>query len=225
MQETKLLIVVGHYGSGKTEFCVNLVNQMRDQDLNVALADLDIVNPYFRSRECKEAFARRNIKLVSNLMDNDPVLDSPAMSQEIQSFFLDNHRFNVLDVGGDAVGARVLSQYREQIQKTDYEMLLVINANRYQTQTMPQVISYQRDIETASGLRINGFINNTHMLKDTTTEDVMRGDRLCSELSAETGLPVRYTCCLETLSEEVKKLGVAGTCFPIKMNMREVWMT
>ncbi len=225
MQETKLLIVVGHYGSGKTEFCVNLVNQLRDQDLNVAIADLDIVNPYFRSRECREAFARRNIKLVSNLMDNDPVLDSPAMSPEIQSFFLDNHRFNILDVGGDAVGARVLSQYREQIWKRDYDMLLVVNANRYQTQTAPEVISYLNSIDAASGLRINGFINNTHMLKDTTAEDVIRGDRLCHELSKETGLPVRYTCCLETLAEEVKNLGTAGACFPIKMNMREAWMT
>ncbi len=225
MQDTKLLIIVGHYGSGKTEFCVNLVNRMYEQNLEVAIADLDIVNPYFRSRECRDTFTQKGIKLVSNLMDNDPVLDSPAMSQEIQSFFLDNHRFNILDVGGDAVGARVLAQYREQIENTKYEMLIVVNANRYQTQTAPEVITYLREIEAASGLRASGFINNTHMLKETTADDVMKGDCLCRQVSELTGLPIRYTCCLASLAGEVQSLGAAGECFPLELNMRQFWMT
>lgn len=225
MQETKLLIVVGHYGSGKTEFCVNLVNRMKDCGLDTALADLDIVNPYFRSRECREAFAHRGIKLVSNLMNNDPCLDSPAMSQEIQSFFMDNHRFNLMDIGGDAVGARVLAQYREQIRNGQYEMLLVVNANRYQTQTPEEVIAYLRDIEQASQLTITGLVNNTHMLKETGIEDVLRGDRLCRAVSEQTGLPVRYACFLEPLADAIQKLDILGERFPLKLKMRENWMS
>jgi len=225
MQKTRLLIVGGHYGSGKTEFCVNLVHKLRESGLEVAIADLDIVNPYFRSRECGSAFSAMGAKLVSNNFNNDPVLDSPAMSAEIQSFFLNNHRFNICDVGGDAVGARVLARYSEQILKTEYDFYIAINANRYNTQNAEDTIRYIKEIETASGLRANGLINNTHFLRDTTVDDIKRGDALCLEISRMLGVPVKYTCFLKSLEEALTNYKAAGEKFPIDLKMRERWMT
>lgn len=194
VRKTQLFIVAGHYGSGKTEFCVNFAQRMRRKGLETAIADLDIVNPYFRSRELQNAFSRIGVQIVSSNFSDDAYLDTPAMSSEIQSFFYDNHRVNICDVGGDAVGARVLSVYRDQIRSTDYALWIVVNANRYLTQTAQDVLDYIRDIENASGLTATGIVNNTHMMKETTVEDVVKGDILCREVSELSGIPIRCTC-------------------------------
>jgi hypothetical protein len=162
--ENKLFIIVGHYGSGKTEFSVNYAYKLHHEGHPVAVADLDIVNPFFRSRLKKKQFEKDGIGIVSNYFGDDPYIDLPALSPEIQSFFINKARCNVVDVGGDPVGACALGRYANLIRRQPYEMWMVVNANRYKTRNLEEVIQFVREIEEASGLKINGLINNTHYL-------------------------------------------------------------
>jgi hypothetical protein len=224
MKDGKVYIIVGHYGSGKTEFSVNFVYKLINQGRKVAISDLDIVNPYFRSRERSEEFKKAGVKLISNNFENDNLIDMPALSAEVQSLFVNKERDNIIDVGGDAVGATVLGRFAKDILKIDYEMWIVVNANRYQTQTVEQVLEYMRGIEFNSKLKINGLINNTHYLRETSIEDVIRGDKLVREISKNTGVPVKYVAYLKEIHREVEKLNLLGKSFPIDLYMRPNWL-
>lgn len=224
MKDGKVYIIVGHYGSGKTEFSVNLVYKLINEGRKVAISDLDIVNPYFRSREKSEEFKKIGVKLISNNFENDNLVDMPALSAEIQSLFINKERDNIIDVGGDAVGATVLGRFAKDISKIDYGMWIVINANRYQTQTVEQVLEYMSDIEFKSKLKINGLINNTHYLRETSIEDVVKGDKLVREVSKKTGVPIKYVAYLKEIQSELEKIDLLGKRMPIDMYMRPKWL-
>ena len=138
--ETSIHIFVGHYGSGKTECAVNYAIRQKEAGKEVAMADLDIVNPYFRTRQQAEMLGARGIHVVSSNFNNDWKVDIPGISSEVQSFFVDNGRDNVVDVGGNAVGARVLARFLDQITEREYHLWLVVNANRYESQTVSEII-------------------------------------------------------------------------------------
>lgn len=224
MQDHKIYIIAGHYGSGKTEFSINLADYLMNQRRCVTLADLDIVNPYFRSREKAKDLMARGIRVISNNYENDNLIDVPAVSGEIQSVFLDHYRDGIVDLGGDAVGATVLRCYREIIRKNKYELWLVINANRYMTQSADAVCEYMDEISCACGLEFTGLINNTHMLYETSLADIQKGDLVTKEVSRRTKLPVRFVCCPSTLWPKITALGVAGELMDIKMNLRPDWL-
>ena len=224
MNDGKVYIIVGHYGSGKTEFAVNFVYNLVNQGRKVAISDLDIVNPYFRSREKSIEFKEVGVKLISNNFENDSLIDIPAISAEIQSLFINKERDNILDVGGDAVGATVLGRYAKDISRIDYEMWMVINANRYQTQSTEQVIEFIKNIEFKSNLKINGLINNTHYLRETSIEDIIKGDILVRSISKLINVSVKYVVYLKNKQSEVEKLNLLGELFPIDMHMRPNWL-
>ena len=218
--------IVGHYGSGKTEFAVNYAVRLRRNGANVAMADMDIVNPYFRTRQQAELLGTRGIRVVSGNLGNDWRIDLPALNSELQSFFIDNGRENVIDVGGNAAGARVLARFRDQIPETGYDMWLVINANRYESQSADQVIAFAESITAACGLHLTGTVSNTHMLRETTMEDILRGARVTREVSQRLGIPCIYTCCPEELLEEcgAYKGEIPGELFPIDLYMRPAYL-
>ena len=174
--DKRIRIIVGHYGSGKSEFSVNyamqLAKQNKDPNKKVAIADLDVVNPYFRSREKEDLLAQIGVESFSSPLKNS-TLDLPAVSAEIRKPVIDETYEYVMDVGGDDVGARVLGSIKDIMKKSDYDMFLVINANREYTTNADEVIRYMRSIMGASGLNITGLINNTHLLWDTSTEDIL----------------------------------------------------
>lgn len=177
MHDKRLVIVIGHYGSGKTEFAVNYAVKMKEIYENVSIADLDIVNPYFRSREKREFFEEIGIKLFDSSIRNTAV-DLPALPAELMGVITNPNIKSIIDVGGDPVGARVLARFAEQIKNVDYDMFYVINGNRPDTSTVDGVINYLKMIEATSRLKITGLVNNTHMLKATTVEDVEFGHEL-----------------------------------------------
>ena len=216
----RISIVTGHYGTGKTEFAVNLAMALAAEHDKVVIADLDIVNPYFRSRERKKELEALGIKLISSSQEAAHA-DIPALPAELFSIFQNRDIRGILDIGGDPVGARVLARFQPKIVAEDYELLFVINANRPEVRTVESAIDYLRKIEDITGLECKGLVNNTHLCGETTEEDVRRGAELAAAVSKETGIPVRCHVAVERLSENLADLN--EPVFPISIKMKKPW--
>lgn len=224
MTDSRLTIITGHYGSGKTEFSVNEAIRLKKTNEKVSIADLDIVNPYFRTRERKEFLQSLGIDVCDSSIRNT-TLDLPALSPKTMGIIQDNSVAAVLDIGGDPVGARVLARFSQLVRNQQYNMLFVLNANRPETQTVEDSINYLKAIEITSNLKVCGIINNTHLLKDTTKEDVIKGHNLAMEVSKETNIPLVYDVCIESVAKQIDNEEIKKTLYPIKMYMREDWMS
>ena len=214
----RLTIVTGHYGTGKTEFSVNLALALAREHPNVTLADLDIVNPYFRSRERKALLAQHGVTLISSSQACADA-DVPSLPPQLLGLLDDRSRRGVLDIGGDPTGARVLARFRPRIEKEDYHLLFIFNANRPEVREREDAIRYLRSIEAVTGLQCTGIVNNTHLCGETTAEDIRKGALLAAAVSEETGIPVLCHTALEPLAGELEDLPL----FPILINMKKPW--
>ena len=203
---------------------MNYARHLRRRGAPVVVADLDIVNPYFRVREQREALAEEGIRVVSSNCEEDDHLDMPALAASVRACFESDGQTSLVDVGGDPAGAVVLAQYAWLLRERPYEMWMVINANRPQTARAEEVLAYQEGIERFSRLRVTGLINNTHLLRETTPEDILRGDALVGEVQARTGLPVVCTVIEERLRPQTENLKLKGEPFYISLAMRPDWL-
>ena len=221
-KDKRIRIIIGHYGSGKTEFSINYALKLNELGKKVAIADLDLVNLYFRSREKASLLEDKGIKIIGASIKGN-ALDLPAVSGEVLGPLQDESYETILDVGGDPAGARALGRYHEYFIEGDYDMFFVLNANRPETGTVDKALEFVRKIEDTSRAKVTGIVNNTHMLKSTTIEDVLRGYELSLELSELTGIPLKYNVVLEELAPLLPD-NLVGEIFPIKLYMREEWM-
>ena len=216
----RLLIVTGHFGTGKTEFSVNLALALARAGEKVMMADLDIVNPYFRSRERREALEAAGVRLITSSQDSENA-DMPSLPAEILTVLEDRSYRGVLDIGGDPDGARVLARYQPKITAEDYQLLFVSNANRPEVRKAEDAISYLRCIEEVTGLTCGGIVNNTHLCGETTAEEILRGAELARDISEKTGIPVLCHTAEERLIPELTAL--AEPIFPITIQMKKPW--
>lgn len=216
----RLTVVVGHFGSGKTEFAVNMVLQLAERHPNVALADLDVVDPYFRSRGCAHLFAQQGVRLISSSPGGMDA-DLPSMPPELWTLMDDPNVHGVLDIGGDASGARVLARYRHRLKDCGAQVLCIINANRPLTDTAEKTIAYIRSIETACGMTINGLVNNTHLCAQTELEDILSGAALAQEVSSLTGIPVICHAVPKGLAPRAAEY--VQPVFPLELYMKKPW--
>ena len=220
----RIRIITGHYGSGKTEYAVNLAISMADSGLNTALADLDIVNPYFRSFEQTEVLQRHGVRVIVTSCGGR--IDLPAIPAEVLTIFEDGSIYGVLDIGGDPVGARVLARFARHLEKADFDMLLVLNANRPETGTVEGAVEYMRSIEQSSGQRMTHIVNNTHLCRNTRIEDILKGAQLAKAVSEATGLPVAQHVVERRFVAEVRnQLGADANILPIEILMKKPWET
>jgi hypothetical protein len=224
INENNLSIIVGHYGSGKTEFAANYALQLRKQGGHPTVADLDIVNPYFRLRELREYYQKSGIRLISSNYEEDFNLDMPALAASLRTCFESDDQLSIIDVGGDPAGANVLATYSKLLANRRYNMWITVNANRPKTTGVEGVIEIIAGIQHASTLKINGIINTTHMMEETTKEDIKKGDDLVKDVSEITGIPVVYTVIEESLLSDIEDLPLAGERFPIKLIVRPKWL-
>jgi len=187
-----LIIIVGGYGSGKSEISVNLARQLAaGRSSPVALADLDIVNPYFRSREAAEKLATFGVRSLVP-PGTQVYADLPVVIPDIKREIANRSGRLILDVGGDDVGARVLSSLTEAILPLSYDMLFVVNERRPFTSDVAGAMKVMKEIEASSRLRFTGLIANTHLMTETTAEIVLAGIEMARHLSAKTGLAISF---------------------------------
>ena len=221
--DKRIRLFIGHYGSGKSEVSINYVTTLRKQvEGEVALADLDVVNVYFRTREKKDLMKELGITPIDSSIETT-TLDVPAVSAEVMRPLYDKSVNYVIDVGGDNVGGRVVGRFAKQFEQDDYDMFYVVNANREKTQTAKEVLGYIDAIEASSKLKVTGLVNNTHMLRETTVEDILKGQEVAREVSKIRNIPIKYVCCLESLVDKLPT-DLEGDILPIKLYLREDWM-
>ena len=212
-----LTIVTGHYGSGKTEFAVNLAFRLAREGNAVTLADLDIVNPYFCSRERKAELTETGIRvIVSKGADSD----LPAINPEVYALF-EPGMCGIIDAGGDAPGAQALGRFSQKIKCIPYELLCVVNFNRPETNTPQKGAAYLREIEYSARISATGLVNNTHLDHETTMHDILRGAELLEELSVLAGIPVKYHAFEERFSGRLAL--PEEQQFPMQLYMKKPW--
>ena len=216
----RLSIVTGHYGTGKTEFDVNLALALAAEGEAVMLADLDIVNPYFRSRERKQLLESSGVKLISSSQACSDA-DVPSLPAELLTILESRDIRGVLDIGGDPVGARVLARFQPKIVSEDYQLIYVLNANRPEVRAVEPAITYLRGIEATPGLSCTGIVNNTHLCNETTEREIRKGARLAADVSRETGIPVLCHVAEEKFVPALSDL--PETMFPITIKMKKPW--
>ncbi len=204
MTEKRLLLLCGHYGSGKTNLAVNFALEWKKRQELVTIADLDIVNPYFRTKDSMTALREAGIRLICSEYANSNV-DIPALPQDLYAITDDRRMHAVLDIGGDDRGALVLGRIAPAIlQENDYEMWMVINCYRPLTRNVLDTVEVMREIETAGGIRFTGLVNNSNLGKETTPEDVLHSVDYAEEMARVTGLPLCLTTVDETLYDALK---------------------
>ena len=213
-------IVTGHYGTGKTEFSVNLALALAAEGNQVMLADLDIVNPYFRSREQRSLLEEAGVRLISSSQACSNA-DIPALPAELLTILENQTLRGILDIGGDPVGARVLARFQPKITQEDYQLIYILNTSRPEVRTPETAITYLRNIEAVTGLTCSGIVNNTHLCGETTEGTIRKGAALAAAVSAETGIPVLCHIAEERLAESVSDL--PEPVFPITIKMKKPW--
>lgn len=217
----RIRVFTGHFGSGKTEISLNYALKLADEGKRVCIADLDIVNPYFCSRDEKELLESKGIKLIATPkeMANAELGTIPLNTL---AAFNDKSYEVILDVGGDDLGAVALGQYNRYFNMEDYDMYFVVNTTRPFTSDADGVIEYLREIEGASRLKVKYLINNSNLSYETTIEHIINGQKILREVSERTGLPVKYTTVREDLVKDLPA-DIEGTILPIKTFMLPPW--
>lgn len=213
----KINIVTGHYGSGKTNFSANLAVKLAKDGGKVTVADLDIVNPYFRSADFAELFSDKNIELVAPMYANSN-LDIPAISFDLERIASGDGSL-VIDVGGDDAGAIALGRYSKAFEafSDDIDMLYTVNCRRFLTRTADEALELMYEIEAAAQMKHTAIVNNTNLLYETTAEILEDSTGFAKEISEKSGLPVAYTCVPLGLTADVPNP------FPVEIYVKKVW--
>ncbi len=218
----RVSIFAGHYGSGKTNIAVNYALALKKYNDNVSIADLDIVNPYFRTKDSAKVLDLNGIRLISSKYAGTNV-DTPALPSDIYSIFDDKNVFGVIDVGGDDRGALALGRYAPMIlSENNYEMFFVINKYRYLTSTPEETLEVMKEIESAAGIKFTAVINNSNLGTETTEQVVLNSIKYAEEVAKLAGLSVKYTTVCpdvyEKLKDKIKNIQ------PINMYVMQSWL-
>ena len=218
---SRVTIFAGHYGSGKTNISANYALKLHAEGKEVAIADLDIVNPYFRSKDAKEMMESKGIRFISSPYANSNV-DTPALPADAYSITADRSRYAVVDVGGDDRGALALGRYVPDIlAEDDYEMLFVINKFRPLTADVSGTLEVMQEIETACGMKFTGIVNNSNLGEDTTPDDVTGSVSYADSIAEATGLPIKMTTVSAKLYDELESK--INNLMPLNLYIRQSW--
>ena len=220
MRPKRMTLFAGHYGSGKTNIAVNYALCLAGQGLPVTIADLDIVNPYYRTKDSMAELEAAGVRLISSAFANTNV-DVPAIPQQMYAVTEDKSRYAVLDIGGDDRGALALGRYTPAIlEEGDYEMLFVANRSRPLTADPASAIEVMREIEKAGGIAFTGLVNNTNLGPLTTVQTLTDSLVWIEQISRGTGLPVVMTTVEQGLYEQLPP-GFEN-CMPLKLQTK-IW--
>ena len=220
MNSKRITVFAGHYGSGKTNLALNHAVALRHAGEDVMICDLDIVNPYFRTKDSEEILAKEGIELICSRFANSNV-DLPSIPPKAEEMFSGDGRRVVIDLGGDDSGSVALGRYAPRIEREGGDMLLVVNRYRYMTQHADEVIEIMREIEAVSHMRFTGVVNNSNLGAETTAETVLDSVPFAQEVCARSGLALRGTAYVEALDAQLS--GRVEKPFPIRIFKKLIW--
>jgi hypothetical protein len=204
MPHHRVVLFCGHYGSGKTNLAVNWALWLREQNLPAALADIDVVNPYFRSKDSEKELTAAGVRVIALPFANSSV-DLPSLPSEVYGLVQRRDLYAVLDIGGDERGALALGRFAPYIaEENDYEMFFVVNFYRPLTPDAESALEVMREIGAAVPLRFTAIVNNSNLGEETTPETVERTLPEAQRLSALTGLPVAFTAASSRLAGQIR---------------------
>lgn len=204
MNHKRITLFAGHYGSGKTNIAVNYALKLKEAGQDVVIADLDIVNPYFRTKDSSDELSAAGIELISPEFANSNV-DLPALPASLYGVVQNKKRLAVLDIGGDDRGAYALGRYAPYIlEEGDYEMVFVANFMRPLTQTAEQALEVMREIEAAGRIPFTAIVNNTNLGNLTDAETVLNSYEEACRLSELSGLPILFTSAEKSVADKLE---------------------
>ncbi len=194
----RLTIIIGAYGSGKSEIAVNMSLAQRKAlpDKKLLIADLDIVNPFYRSSDCGAVLEEAGVRLITPLYAGSNV-DAPVLTPEMYVIFDDESYQGIFDIGGEDMGAIVLGSIKKRIENTDTAIYMAVNTLRPFTSDPEQIAIMTNELTSAAGFKIDGYLNNTNLLEETTAEMLEEGEKKILEASKLTGIPLIANCVME----------------------------
>jgi energy-coupling factor transporter ATP-binding protein EcfA2 len=203
----KIIVITGHYGSGKTNIAANLALKLAE-NCTVSIIDLDVVNAYFRTADFQtgQIFSGKNIRIIASKYANSS-LDVPALGFDIRGA-VKSSDYTIIDVGGDDEGARALGRYRDFLPAQEYDMLYVVNKSRLNTQKPEEALELLKAVEAVSGLTCTGIINNTHLCAETTADLIKASLPYAEEIAEKADVPLVFTC---------------GIDFPVEILVKKIW--
>ena len=197
----RLTIIIGAYGSGKSEIAVNMSLAQRKAlpDKKLLIADLDIVNPFYRSSDCASALEAEGIRLVTPMYAGSNV-DAPVLPPDMYVIFDDESYQGIFDIGGEDMGALVLGSLKKRIENTDDVIYMAVNTLRPFTSDAEQIAIMTNELAAAAGFKIDGYLNNTNLLEETTSDMLVEGEAKILEASKITGIPLVANCVMEDVN-------------------------
>ncbi len=198
MLDHRVTILVGHFGSGKTEIAINSALELAGRGERVTLVDLDTVKPYFRCRALASRVAERDVRVVASDVEQAG-LDVPTISSDLHAIFAKDGRRVIVDVGGDPVGALAIGAIADALPAGEVEHLLILNFARPHTEAVAQAVAMARAIEGAARLPLTGLVANTNLLGETTLDVLRDGLRLAAQTAAILDLPIAFATVEERL--------------------------
>lgn len=218
MTNKRIILFAGHYGSGKTNIAVNYAIKLKREGFPVLIADLDIVNPYFRTKDSEKELTEKGIELICSEFANTN-LDIPSLPKNMYRVVNDKRYRAVMDIGGDDAGAVALGRFAPFIREEgDYEMVFVANFFRPLTRKAEEAYEVMKEIEAASSLKFTSIVNNSNLGEATDGEDVISTFSEAEKLSELSGLPLLFTSCEKKLYEQLKKSG--KEIFPLELQSK-----
>ncbi|MGM0436721.1 MAG: ATP-binding protein [Bacillota bacterium] len=221
MENKRVTIFTGNFGSGKTELSINYALKLNENYSNIVLADLDVVNPYFRSREKSEFLENKGIEVV--YPKNLKHADLPIVSADVYKLIQNEEVYGVLDVGGNDDGAISLASVSKNLKDDQYEMNFVINTMRPSTNNIEGIIDMKKRIEAKSKLDFDNIICNINLGNDTTIKDIKNGYPLVKKASQKLNLPIKFIAIYEDLLPLPSDIDFDEEIFPIELYMNTPW--
>jgi len=222
------IIITGHYGSGKTEFAISLIMRLAQQHIenkpSLAIIDLDIVNPYFRSQEKRELLEEAGIAVYGSMYKTEITAELPALSANIRAPLENDSCRVIIDAGGNDAGALVLNQFSKYFKDDETTVLTIVNANRPDTSDIDGITEHITAIEKITKLFITSIVNNTHMLRETTAADILHGHMLCKKISETTGKNLLCDCYPDGIVDPHELKGFSEDLMPLGLYMRPTWL-
>lgn len=236
--DNRIRIISGHYGVGKSEFASNYALKLAkspNRRQKIVIVDLDIVNPYFTTRGIKSFLEKNGIEIVGPSSEATHA-DLPALPREIDSVFFNENYDVIVDLGGDAAGSKVIGRYSEHLKELGYDFFYLINLNRPFSEDIQGVYQFLLDIQNASRLKVSHLVNSTHLLYDTSFEDIQKGDEVCKEISKQLKISYKYVVIpnfliykdnndSSHLNEQYRNKFSAEKVFYLDITLRPVWLS